>query len=217
MGKSTKDKVQDVFLSLCVDRSGSMGPIRGATVESLNGFLDDQRKIDAKTLVSIVKFDHEYDIPFQNGPVDLADVLPFGTEGNPYVPRGNTALYDAVAVTIQGAEAWLDKHSDFDGRVAVVIQTDGFENNSKNTTLDQLNELIEGKTAAGWDFVFMGAGEAAWRQAKVFTSIPASNVMSYAATPDAVYANTATASASLTHSRSTGERYTGSNVGASSS
>lgn len=210
-----KTKVQDVFLSLCVDRSGSMSSIRSATVDSLNGFLDDQRKHDAKTLVSIVKFDHEYDIPFADGPVDLADVLPFGTEGNPYIPRGNTALFDAVAVTIQGAELWLEKHKDFKGRVAVVIQTDGYENASKNTTIDQLNELIDGKTGAGWDFVFMGAGEAAWRQAQAFTSIPTASVMSYGANEADVMSNVAVASASLSHSRSTGERYTGSNVASS--
>src|SRR5262249_54598564 len=62
---------------------------------------------------------------------------------------------DAADKTIKGVEKPLNGSNP---KVVVCIQTDGHENASTEHTWDELNTLIKEKTAAGWQFNFLGTG-----------------------------------------------------------
>lgn len=178
MSNSDAPKPTDVLVNLVIDRSSSMGSAQSATIEGVNSFLADQRDLDGKCFVSMTQFDTVLD-PIYVG-VDVVEVpdLTFET----YRPRGMTALYDAVGVTIQGTDLWLTNHPDFDGKVLCVIFTDGGENSSQQFCgapgLRAINAMIEEKTGQGWIFQFMGAG-VGWTTAQDFTSIPESHRHGY--------------------------------------
>lgn len=197
----------DVLINLVLDKSGSMGHLRQATIEGINAFFAEQRALPGKARLSLTLFDTGFDVRFVGQ--DLDEVPDLGADGNLYQPAGGTALYDAVATTIQGTDAWLNKHKSFKGKVVCVINTDGEENSSKTTSLDAVNELISAKQAEGWEFVFMGAGSAAWTEGRKFTSIPQSSQIAYAASASDTMTSYAGVSKSLSNTRSSGASFTG--------
>lgn len=199
----------DCLINFVLDRSGSMGHLTDATIEGFNGFCDEQRNQPGKTLLSLTLFDTGFDVRYVAQ--DLSEMPAMARGGpNAYSAHGGTALYDAVGTTVRGTEAWLDKHPDFNGRVVCVILTDGEENSSHEWNLNALNRLIAEKQAAGWDFVFMGAGQAAWTEGQKLTSIPAMNRVAYAGTGDETLTSYAAVGRSLSAARSTGGSFTGS-------
>lgn len=169
-----------LIVNMVIDKSGSMANKRTATIESVRGFLDGLRESEHDVLVSETQFSTTFDVKFVGVPLD--GLPTFADEGHEYAIGGGTALFDAVAVTVKGVEAWLAKHSDFDGKVLTVIQTDGEENSSKEWTLTAINDLIDRKRADGWEFQFAGAGQEAWEQGQAFTSIPQENYFNYEGT-----------------------------------
>lgn len=198
---------QDVLVNLVLDQSGSMSGLASATAEGLNSFFAEQRALPGTALLSMTLFDTEFDVRFVAA--DLREVPDLGQPGNPYTPSGGTALYDAVTATIRGTDAWLLGHRDFTGKIVCVIQTDGGENSSKTSTLAEVNALIREKTSQGWEFVFMGAGEAAWTEGAKFDSIPQGSHVTYAATPVASMASYNSVSQSLSATRTAGAAFTG--------
>jgi hypothetical protein len=204
--------VSDVLINLVLDKSGSMGGLEGATCEGINAFFKEQRELDGKAYLSMTLFDTSFDVRFVGH--DLAEVPDLGTDGNRFVPSGGTALYDAVAVTIKGTDEWLLNHRDFTGKVVCVINTDGEENSSKSTSLDDVNNLITEKTAQGWEFVFMGVGKAAWTEGQKFSAIPQNNYFRSMATAGATNASYAGVSRSLSHSRVSGAAFSNSDADA---
>src|SRR3990167_7233043 len=79
-----------------IDRSGSMMNLKKEAISGFNGFLSEQRKIKDESVMTLVLFDDQYDI-IHNG-IPLQFVKDF--DESTYVPRGWTALYDAIAKTI---------------------------------------------------------------------------------------------------------------------
>lgn len=119
-------KPTDVLVNFVLDKSGSMGPLAASTIEGFNAFLDEQRAGTGKALLSLTLFDTGFDVRYVA--VDLREVPPLGTRGNRYQPAGGTALLDAVATTIKGADAWLAGHRDeFSGDVICVTDRRGGE------------------------------------------------------------------------------------------
>ncbi len=100
----------------------------------------------------------------------------------------------------------LDNHPHYRGDVVVVIQTDGEENSSQVSTLDDVNALISNKTRQGWEFVFQGTGQAAWTEGQKLTAIP--DRAKFAGTDDALSYRAAYAATSRAFSRKrmSGER-----------
>ena len=90
-----------------IDRSGSMDSIRTDAIGGFNAFLKDQQAEPGEARLTLVLFDHEYLIPYENVP--LPDVPPL--DGTTYVPRGRTALNDAVgrAITTEGERLELER------------------------------------------------------------------------------------------------------------
>ena len=146
----------DVLLSILLDRSGSMTHLQGSTIEGFNAFVSDQRQtLPAKTkmLMQLVQFDDRYEVNFTPTPVDL--VPPLGTDS--YIPRGATALNDALVHAINDTRGWV-KRKKWKGRVLFMVVTDGQENASHESTTGDVAQLVkEMEDEHEWSFVYMGA------------------------------------------------------------
>ncbi len=141
-----------------LDRSGSMESIREATIEAFNGYVQSQRQGDGDIRFSLVQFDNEYDEILLDQPIAKVPQLTRKT----YIPRGSTALYDAIGKTITqtGQRYSLLPEEARPGCVIFVIQTDGFENASRVFSSHQINAMIAEQTNQyAWQFVFLGANQ----------------------------------------------------------
>lgn len=143
---------------VCVlDRSGSMSSIREDTIGSFNTFLKDQQSVKGKATMTLMIFDHEYEM-IHNGK-DIMCVEPLTNKT--YVPRGSTALYDAIGIAISKAESRVECGKP--SRVLVTIITDGEENSSKEFNKCQIMKLIEKcKSKYGWEFMYLSASPSAF-------------------------------------------------------
>lgn len=144
------------LVAVVLDRSGSMAPLREATIAGLNEFLDIQRKSPGDVLLHLVQFDDKYDIVRDFTP--LSDVKPISHAD--YEPRGWTALMDAMGRTINdvGNRLKAMPEATRPGKVVMVIQTDGQENYSKEYARAKIMEMvIHQREKYQWEFVFLGA------------------------------------------------------------
>jgi Mg-chelatase subunit ChlD len=146
--RKRKASETDILINVVLDRSGSMASIKEATIEGFNGFLAEQAKLPGARF-SLTQFDTEgIDHLYINSPVEKVKPL----NGETYVPRGGTPLYDAVGRSIAEVESASPA-----GKVVFVIITDGEENSSREFSRDDVFNRIAEKRKAGWEFVFMGA------------------------------------------------------------
>jgi hypothetical protein len=148
-------------ITLVVDRSGSMQDIREDAEGGINAFIEEQRKQPGETLLTLLQFDTEYEL-LHNG-LPVADVPKYRL-----VPRGMTALLDAVGRAINETGDRLSKMAEADrpGLVVFVIMTDGMENSSREFTKQQVRQLIDQQQSAySWQFTFLGADQDAFAEA----------------------------------------------------
>ena len=142
---------------LCIlDRSGSMGAMMKEVVNALNGFIEDQKKLPGKARMTLCAFDNEFSTIYDR--VNIGDVKEIKIAD--VMPRGMTALYDAIGKTISGAKK--------DRKTICLIQTDGAENSSSEYSAEQVKNLITEKEKDGWEFVFIGAGIDAFQAGSQF-------------------------------------------------
>ena len=144
------------LISVILDRSGSMQSVCEPTISGFNEFLrTQQRQHDGGgALMSLTQFDDRYEVNFVGEPIENVPEL----DTHSYVPRGWTALFDAIGRTIHEVEAWMRAHGWHD-RVLVLIVTDGQENASKEYGFEAVRALIEQKEKDGWNFAYMGANQ----------------------------------------------------------
>jgi hypothetical protein len=161
--KESKKKFKDENFSgeateiVCViDRSGSMASIRNDAIGGFNNFLAEQQKEPGEATMTIVLFDHEYLINCSGKPVK--DVVPFTP--STYVPRGSTALLDAVGRSINEITGRNPK------KAIIVILTDGQENSSKEFTKQQIKTMIEDCQKKGWVVMYLSANADAFEDGK---------------------------------------------------
>lgn len=172
-----KDSLTDITFVL--DRSGSMASVRDDTIGGFNAFIKSQKETAGEATMTLVQFDDQYDIHYTAKPI--GEVVDLNHET--FVPRGYTALVDAIGKTIVTTGERLGKMNEADrpSKVIFVIQTDGGENSSKEFNRDKINEMIKHQTATyDWDFVFLGANQDAI-QAGGRLGIMAGNSMTYSA------------------------------------
>src|SRR6185437_887189 len=112
-------------ITIVLDRSGSMEVIADDTVGGFNQFLKEQKKVPGKALLTLVQFDHEYQFVHQAVPIGSVPLLTRKT----YVPRGSTALLDAIgrAINETGQRLAALPEPERPGNVIVMILTDGLE------------------------------------------------------------------------------------------
>jgi uncharacterized protein YegL len=140
-------------IGFCLDESGSMdeGGKRAAAIASFNEFLAAQQKLTVdECLLAIAAFNHKPRI--MQMMVPIVNIPPLSTQT--YIPSGSTALFDAISYTVKEIERGIQP----DDRIVCVILTDGEENASRETTLQQVKDLIAAKEATGrWSFVYLSA------------------------------------------------------------
>ena len=141
-------------ITLVVDRSGSMAQIREDAEGGVNTFIARQAKELGEALLTLVQFDTEYEFLLKGVPIQQA-------QGYELVPRGMTALLDAVgrAITETGERLAKMAEEDRPGLVIFVVVTDGHENSSKEfTSKNQISGMVrEQEDKYQWKFVFLGA------------------------------------------------------------
>ena len=139
---------------MVLDRSGSMASCRADTVGGVDVFIQEQKKDGLPTTFTLVLFDNVIEKPY-NG-VDIQEVPAF-TDAD-FVPRGMTALLDAIGTAIAEVE---ERHRHLvpgdRPKIMIAIFTDGQENSSHEYTKDRIKSLVEQKTAEGWTFMFLSA------------------------------------------------------------
>lgn len=151
-----------VLINFIQDRSGSMSDGWKETLNGFKVFVNDLKtngkKDGVEYLFSLTTFDTLIDTPIIAQPIDSVDENALVAHG----PRGNTALYDAVGVTIQNVE----KESHGAEKIICVIVTDGYENSSREWTKDSLHAAVEAKLTLGnWTFTYLGTQPETWDDA----------------------------------------------------
>jgi len=166
-----------------LDRSGSMGGLEADTIGGFNAFIDKQRQLEGKTIVTAVLFDNNYEILW-NG-IDASKVR---LTGNEYFVRGSTALLDAVGKTILDVGYRISKAPEYErpGKVIFVITTDGMENASSEFTYKKVKQLIKHQQEKyNWEFIFLGANIDVAKEADSI-GIDSKDAYSYKASQDGV-------------------------------
>lgn len=186
---------------VCIlDRSGSMESIRSDAVGGFNAFLEAQRNVPGTATVTLVLFDDKYEVVHES--VDLKAVE--NLTDKTFVPRGSTALLDAIGRTINDVGARLAKMAEDQRpeKVMVCIVTDGQENASREFANSKIKEMIDHqRDKYKWEFSFLAANQDAFATAgsigiaKQFTS-------NFAATADGTKGALRTMSAYATSYRS---------------
>lgn len=146
---------QFTHIAFLLDRSGSMQSIRNDTVGGFEAFIAEQRAQPGRCTVSLAQFDNEYEEVYTDVPVDRVPRLDL-------VPRGSTALIDAIGrlINATGARLAALPEDERPGSVIVGIMTDGMENASQEFNRPQIKAMITEQTNAyGWQFMYMGANQ----------------------------------------------------------
>ncbi len=174
-------------IAFVLDRSGSMESCREATIEGFNSFLQEQQRTEGLAKLTLILFDDEYLVPIDALPV--AEILPLNNDS--YVPRGSTALLDAIGRTIDelGARLAALPEQDRPVQVIVAILTDGLENSSQNYTWQQIADAIKQQSEQyRWTFLFLGANQDAIATAAQM-NITAANAAAYVADAAGLHAS----------------------------
>lgn len=181
-----------------VDISGSMQSIRLDAIGGFNAFLADQQTVEGEARMTLALFDDQYDVLYAGRELAKAEPLTEAT----FVPRGGTALMDAIGRTLneQGAriaaEGWAEK-------VIVTILTDGGENQSREFNAAMVRDMVGAAEAKGWSFVFLAANQDAFATAAYY-GISTAHTQNFAANSAGTVQAYATMSAS-TRALRTGE------------
>jgi hypothetical protein len=142
-------------IQVLLDRSGSMGPLVIETESGFAAFVEEQKAAPGHATLGLDEFDDRFDVVF--APVDIADAPPLKL-----VPRGMTALLDAMGRSITTTGAWLAAlpEDERPGQVIFVVITDGLENHSREWTREKVFALVEKQTKRyGWTFRFLAANQ----------------------------------------------------------
>jgi hypothetical protein len=144
---------------ICVlDRSGSMQSIQDDAIGGFNAFIASQRRQPEPALVTLELFDDRHERIYEAMPIDEIDLLDRST----FVPRGSTALLDAIGRALANAYVRINDldPEDRPSGVIVAILTDGEENSSREFSYPEIAELIaKRRRKDGWEFVYLAANQ----------------------------------------------------------
>lgn len=164
-------------ITIVLDRSQSMFSVRESTISGVNEFVEKQKNQPGHATFSLVQFDTEYEVIHESVSVREVPELTLET----FVPRGMTALLDAIGKTIDNTGQRLSAMPEMErpSKVIFVIVTDGHENASKEFNRDRIFEMILHQDKQyNWEFVFIGANQDAIATATSF-GISVDNAVNY--------------------------------------
>ena len=168
---------------ICIlDRSGSMSNIINDSIGGFNGFLNKQKELPDEATLTVILFDNQYELIYDNVDIKLANEM----TKDIWYPRGMTSMYDAIGKAINseiGRFAKMGK--DKPAKVLVCVVTDGYDNQSKEYNIESIKKLIKDCENDNWNFIYLAAGQDAFSVGDSF-GISAGNTYSYAATAGGV-------------------------------
>ena len=139
-----------------LDRSGSMSGLEKETIGGFNSLIEKQKKAEGSAIVSTVLFDGEIDVIHDR--IALEKIS--GLTEKEYYARGCTALLDAVGRSVRHIRK-VHKNLPEEEKpehTIVVITTDGYENASREYSLEKVKRLIiRQQEKHKWEFLFLGA------------------------------------------------------------
>lgn len=186
---------------LVLDRSGSMKRIKESMEESLNAFLEDQKSTPGLCLVTLIQFDDKYECVFNTQSIHDLPVIRI-------IPRGGTALYDALGRTIVETSDRITNLSvsDKPDKVIVITITDGEENVSRKFNKDAIIKLIsQHEEQYSWRFYYLGTNQDAFKVAKDI-GIKNENALTYSTTKGGMRAMTKSLSYDVSRQRTNTSR-----------
>lgn len=163
--KATKKKTAEkpkTYVVLVLDESGSMLSCKDAARNHFNEQVQTVKETaKGQTVkVSLVKFSTKVnELYFNKSVKELTEI---GTKD--YNPSGNTALYDAMGLTMLKMDKELKDLKKKNVSVIFVVVSDGEENYSKEFGgehgRERLQTMIEERQETGrWTFTYMGANQ----------------------------------------------------------
>src|SRR5258708_34207086 len=123
--------------NIFLDSIGAMSGIQQVTILGFNEFIVKQRTLPGEATLLSIKFDDQYELLYEGS---LAGVPPL--DENNFVPRGMTALQDAIGRTIDEAGRRLAATSEDQRpeKVVFMILTDGLGTASREYSHDKVAE-----------------------------------------------------------------------------
>lgn len=155
-------------IAAILDRSGSMASIQDDMRGGLWTTILEQHRAPGRCRVSVYQFDDIWEAVFEgraSGDISAQDCK--------LVPRGSTALNDAVVKSLGALEQRLTAEPE-DVRpscVVVLVITDGAENASRENTADDAQKAIKRATEKfDWQFVYLAADAGAFEDGERMTA-----------------------------------------------
>lgn len=142
-------------IAVILDRSGSMSSIKDDMEGGLWTLVTEQHGLPGRCRMSLYRFDDLFEIAFAGKP--SGEIV---REDCELVPRGSTALHDAVVKSLAAIESRImaEEETERPAIVVIVVITDGHENASRENTAKDSREAIERATKKfGWKFSFLAA------------------------------------------------------------
>jgi len=147
---------------VCVlDRSGSMEVMKEEAIGGFNAFLKEQKKVDGEANITVCLFDHDYNLLYDG--LDLKDAKPL--DSTTYVPRGTTALLDAIGRTVDAVQERIENlpSEEQPEKVIMAILTDGMENASKDYNNEKIRTMVESaRKEKNWEVFYLAANQDAF-------------------------------------------------------
>ena len=148
-----------------IDRSGSMQGKEADTIGGINVMINelkDKKDKDEEILLSIKLFDHEQKILYDS--ININEMKPLNV--NELVPRGQTALLDAIGDTLS---LFIEKkilNNDAFNSCMIYVATDGYENASKRYSKEKIKKIISNaELNYNISMVYLGANQDAIMEA----------------------------------------------------
>ena len=186
-----------------VDRSGSMMGKELDTIGGINAAIEQIKSTleDSDDVTVFLKlFDHEQVILWDA--LNIKDVLPLTR--TQYVPRGGTALLDALGDTLTDLIEKRDNDQSLFESAVIYVTTDGLENQSRRYNAHMISQLIK---RADDDYnirvIYLGANQDAIMEAAKY-GIQADRAMNYSENRETVEQAFVSAANVVTRTRSLG-------------
>ena len=148
-----------------IDRSGSMKGKEEDTISGINTMINelkDKKKDDETILLTIKLFDHEQKVLYNSKNIDEISELTV----NQLVPRGQTALLDAIGDTLSYFIEKKLTNNDIFKSCIVYIATDGFENASIRYDKEKIKRIISNaELNYNINMIYLGANQDAIMEA----------------------------------------------------
>lgn len=153
-------KKNQIYNLIILDESGSMSCVTNQTISGCNETLNTIRSAQQKYADTQEHFVSIYAFQSDGRPSRyIFKNMPVGEVKNitdkDYEPWGCTPLNDAVGMTLADLKATTKSKENAIGSVTII--TDGYENASREYTIDKVAQMISQLKELGWSFNFIGA------------------------------------------------------------